>query len=188
MFKHLCISAACFLVSPLLAMTVKNVEVPLPPSNYEWKLLVDETTIANLFKLPLPVVEGDEEKCFQVLTHREGDALEVLTVAIFTDEDVDDDKTHTTVQGTQHDVDEKINCYLPNHRLIINGLSEDEGTVAWEWNDSSQDLMHGITRLITGKGGKRAILNYCTTALKCECNKFVWQGVLSQAHFLDLAE
>lgn len=177
MFKQLCMSAACFAASPLLALTVRNVEVPLPPSNYEWRQLTDNTTLSNAF-LPLPDDLPDEENGYQVFTHREGDALELFTVAYYTDTDENDLDTMQEVQGL-------LKLCFPNHRLIVTAVSEEGKTAEWEYNDGHLDLMHGFTGIITGEKGRNIILSYSTTAQKGECNRFTWQQVLTQARLID---
>lgn len=45
MMKHIWMCAACLLGSSLTAETIGNVEFQFPPSNYEWKLLIDDSSL-----------------------------------------------------------------------------------------------------------------------------------------------
>ncbi|HSX11765.1 MAG TPA: hypothetical protein VLF94_08630 [Chlamydiales bacterium] len=187
MFKRIWISAASLMASPLLALTIQNVEIPFPPSNYEWKLLADEKTLDFSFMMP----ECDPDNSFKVFTHREGDALEIFIAAVFNDTDDTDEAEEETLETSQKLIDETINQYLPNHRLIANKVAEDDngGFAEWEWNDGDQDVMHGFTRVMESQnegGRKVVVLGYSTTALKSEYNRTLWTDVLNQAHLIEM--
>jgi hypothetical protein len=194
MLKKLCLSAACLTAGPLLALTVNDVELNLPPSNYEWKLIADSGSVSRMLKNPLA---PDDVKSvhFKLFTHREGDALEMLAVTLFDNFDDGDDekeeKSEAPLATAQAKMDEHINHYLLNHQILINSLCVDpqtkDGVVEWEWNNGNEDLMHGFTRVFSLQQGdktRRALLSYSTTALKSEHNRFTWTEAFNQARFI----
>lgn len=183
MFKYAWVFAACLWGAQLPAETIGNVEFQFPPSNYDWKLFMDE----NFFQVHLSpdesVGEGLEEDCedclVKLFTHREGDALELFMALQLTDEDEDDDDTLLAVQKQ---LDESFNQYFPNHRLSLLQLTEmkGEGFMEWELRDLDCDLLHGYGRGLK-KDGKSTSLFYFTTALRTEHNRALWTQVLNDA-------
>lgn len=197
MIKHLWISAACLLASPLLADASGSVEIKFPPSNYEWRLLLDSDSLYDSYKeyddgedLSEKTEEEDlhVEGTFKIFTHREGDALELFSTFVVDEPEDDEDEETDALEAAQQRIDKALNQFFPNHRFILNMLSDDEesGFAAWEFHDGTQDLLHGFTRSFQhtiGEENKIVVLSYMTTAAKTECSRMVWTEVLNQARF-----
>ncbi len=193
MMKHLWIAAVSLISCQLTAETVGNVEFQFPPSNYEWKLFVDETFFIDDEDTFLADDEEAEEETdhLKVFTHREGDALETLAVMFISEEDLDEEEEELdTLELAQKNLNETFNRFFPNHQIIINALTDngEDSFMDWELNDGTQDLMHGFLRAHTtknesGKTQTVTLLNYSTTAPKSEYNQWLWKEFLSQAVF-----
>lgn len=193
MIKHIWLSFLCLTFGPLAAETVGNVEFQFPPSNYEWKILFDQG-----FFIDKGIVDEDEDRLdtpeMKVFTHREGDALELLFVLNDREyaDDEDDDEEMDTIEIAQKELDEELNQFFPNHRLILNYLKDDieneNGFLEWELNDGNIDIVHGFTRafMSTDDRGVKSLtmISYLTTAVKSEYNRIVWTDVLNQAKIL----
>lgn len=209
MLKHIWICAACFVGSSLAAETIGSIEFQFPPSNNEWRIFVDDSIIENgLFsdddddedfeisadyQWGTPLDDEDdfdyEPSRFKLFTHREGDALELFIA--YQDNspegDEDDDSEIDTLETIQKELDESLNKYLPNHRLIIHSVTDNrtDGFVEWELNDGIQDIMHGYTRFIMKKTGDDVgsitMLGYLTTSVRSEYNRALWTNALNQA-------
>lgn len=184
MLKNIWICAACLFGTQLCAESIGNVEFQFPPSNYDWKILMDNQSAEAFFGAD---EEGDCDDChFKLLTHREGDSLEVVIAMqspIDSDNDEDDDEDEPdTLAAFQEELDENLNQYLPNHRLVVLQLEDfgDEGFLEYELNDGSVDVMHGYARYFQ-KGDSATFLLYLTTALQTEYNRAVWTAVLNDA-------
>lgn len=177
---------ALMVSGPLLAETIGNVEFQFPPSQFEWKLLVDKDTVCNLFKCEDEAEEeSDDFECigFKMFTHREGDALEMFMAMQIKDDEEDEIQTLESVQRLMN---ETYNRFLPNHKFIVQSYQEDErgGFVEMEFNDGVQDVMHAFTRSLvvkTEEGKLQTILSYMTTAQRSEHNRILWTDVLNQA-------
>lgn len=180
MLKHLWIYAACLLGSGLSAETIGNIEFEFPPSNYEWNVLADDQFYSDFFG------EGeappDNEASAKFFTHREGDALEILIASQFQGDDDDDDDQMSTLVAIQKELDETLNSFFPNHRLVaLNYLESDtDGFFEWELNDGSVDIMHGYCRAFL-EGNRYTALSYLTTALMTDHNRAIWTNTLNQA-------
>lgn len=185
MLKYAWVFAACLWGAQLPAETIGNVEFQFPPSQYEWKLLMDE----NFFKIHLAddeiLGEGLEEDAddynMKMFTHREGDALEIFLAFHIGDAD-EDDGEEDTLLSAQKDLDAGFNQFFPNHRMSLIQLTDmnGEGFVEWEFTDQLSDLSHGYGRCMK-KEGKTTLLFYSTTALRTEQNKALWTQVLNDA-------
>ncbi|MGB7978082.1 MAG: hypothetical protein WCF19_02850 [Chlamydiales bacterium] len=201
MMKEIWLSVAGLIGAPLAAETIGNIEFQFPPSNYEWKLLVDQEFFFDYCRdnddqgdeeiLPEESLDCDDEDLeMRIFTHREGDALEVL-IAI-NDSCIDDEEEDEldTLEIVQKQLDEMINQFLPNHKVIITNYSEHQDSmfVEWEIRDGSQELFHGLARgLREKKEGMQnfALISYHTTALKTEANQHIWTEALNQIKFTD---
>lgn len=195
MLKTLSIYATCLLSLPLAAETIGNVEFQFPPSNFEWKLLADDH---NRFcdddgKEEFSIDEDEDFPCeneqiFKFFTHREGDALELFIATQMPDtaEDDDEDDEPDTLFSLQKRLDETLNQYFPNHKLILLNVTNncDEGFAEWELNDGAQDVMHGYSRAFK-KNGSLTVLCYLTTAVRTESNRFLWTQVLDQVKIIE---
>lgn len=187
--KHLWISLASLMALPLCAETSGRISYELPPSHHEWKLLIDDQVFANSFGL-----DGEDDKpgTFQIFTHREGDALEVLFhIDLEQDEEgVSMDEILFSNSLSDSDapnalLEEKLNrlgFLFPNHRTVPLDLEkkEDGYLFSWIWEDGNLDLAHGVTRVIKTNQGI-SILQYFTTAAWNEQNLEKWIRVLDQA-------
>ncbi|MBX7067362.1 MAG: hypothetical protein K1X28_09035 [Parachlamydiales bacterium] len=181
MLKTIWICAACLWGAHLSAESIGNVEFQFPASNYDWKVLMEKGS-AKAFFAP----EEDEEECcdcqFKLLTHREGDALEVVIAMQHPlDDDEKDDEPDTLATFQEH-LDENLNQYLPNHRLTLLQFEDfgDEAFLEYELNDGSVDVMHGYARYFR-KGDSSTFILYLTTAVQTEYNRAVWTQVLNDA-------
>lgn len=185
MLKYAWAFAACLLGTQLSAETIGNVEFQFPPSNYEWKLLFDE----SFFQIALGedevigegLQEDREDYKMKIFTHREGDALE-LFVALQVATDEEDDEEETSLASAQKNLDEAFNQYFPHHRISLIQLTDmnGEGFAEWELIDPNSELFHCYARGLK-KEGKTAVLVYFSTALKTEHNRVLWTQVLNDA-------
>jgi hypothetical protein len=136
MLKHIWLCTACLLGSSLAAETIGNVEFQFPPSNYEWRVLVDDSILENatLFDgddddfyeddeddfvsstdyqwgTPLDDEDDDdfvgEKSRFKMFTHREGDALEIFVA--YQDNDPMDEDDEDDKLDTLESVQEELN-------------------------------------------------------------------------------
>ncbi len=191
--KSIWLSLACLIGSPLLAETLHKVEFQFPPSNSEWKLLVDiDQDTPFVFQVEeseeVETVNGVEEEettttvknRFKVFTHREGDALELFTV-VYVEVDNEGDEPENQEMAKKQ-MEEMLNNFLPNHRFVASQIegSETDGLAEWAVNDGEQDMFHGYARTIKTSEGCYG-LNYLTTAVKSECNRALWLDILNQA-------
>lgn len=185
MLKYAWVFAACLLGTQMSAENIGNVEFQFPPSNYEWRLLMDE----NFFQVHLAddevlgegLEEDYEDYKMKIFTHREGDALELfVALEVTTDEEADGEES--TLASAQKNLDEVFNQYFPHHRISLLQLTDmnGEGFAEWELTDSNYELFHCYARGLK-KEGKTAALVYFTTALRTEHNKALWTQVLSDA-------
>jgi hypothetical protein len=205
MIKRAWLWAACLAASPLLSETIGDVEFQFPPSNYEWRLLIDNDCFGNLFvddedfdedESYEDVFEGDEGEetdlealipKMQFYTHREGDALELfVAMQVSIGEDEEDEDDATTLMQAQKEIDKFVNRFLPNHQFVLIKLEEKEteGFMEWVFSDGLQDLMHGYTRgFAKTADGKKTFtaLGYSTTAIRTEHNRMLWTQLLNQA-------
>lgn len=208
MLKHIWICAACFVGSSLAAETIGSVEFQFPPSNNEWRIFVDDSIIENSaffdddddeefeisadYQWGTPLDDEDELESvpsrFKLFTHREGEALEIFIAYQDNSPDWDEEDDEVdTLEAAQKGLDESINKYLPNHRMILHSLTDrgEDGLVEWELNDGIQDIMHGFTRIFATKVGgdleSLTILGYLTTSPRSEYNKALWTNALNQA-------
>lgn len=211
--KHILMCATCFFGAPLVAETIGNVEFHFPPSNYEWKLLIDESLFNDYFEAAQSNFEDEEdlvnqeegvvyevddeeegsaaEHYFKIMTHREGDALELFAaVQTFDPSDDETDEEFDTLESSREKLDKTFNQFFPNHKLILHAFEDDVtgGYADWELSDGDQDIMHGYTRIITvnENGAPRTtILSYFTTANATEYNRHMWTEVLNQVRFIE---
>lgn len=192
MLKYLWIYAACLWGMQLSAETVGNIEFQFPPSNYDWKILVDSQFYNDaLFSREEDDFLGDEDddeffeenNHFKFFTHREGDALEILIVLQTPVDEDDEDEEIDTLFTAQKKIDKWLNRYLPNHRLDLLNWEElkENGFVDWELNDGQLDLMHGYVRHFK-KDDDTCILFYLTTGLRTEYSRAIWIQTLNNAH------
>lgn len=182
----------CLIAGTLLAETIDHVEFQFPPSNYEWKELIGDQALSDLFDWDDE--DGDAVENLKAYTHREGDALEILVVMTYSgiDQEAAIDNEVATLEAIQEELDLTVNKIFPNHRYMINAYVPDEGAntafVEWELNDGTQELLHGFARAFSSRNGdnlRTATLCYLTTANKSEHNSSTWTEVLNQARILN---
>jgi hypothetical protein len=197
--------------SSLTAEIIGNIEFQFPPSNNEWKILLDDSILEKIpsfedideedfqlrsdYQWGEPLSNEDVEDVlvsqpsrFKTFTHREGDALEFFVA--YQDNnpewDEEDDKIDS-IESAQKNLDEWINAYMPNHKFVLNSLldSDDESFGEWELNDGTQDIMHGYTRIlkarVNGEVKSVTLLGYLSTALLTEHNRSLWTNMLNEA-------
>ncbi len=174
------ICTACLLGSALSAESIGDVEFQFPPSNYEWKLFIDHDFYSE-FRKDEEEFSEESEALVKIFTHREGDALELFVAAQFQNNDEEDELD--TLMSAQKEIDESLNCFLPNHhwQLLSFEESKEEGFCEWELNDAFLDLVHGYSRVLQ-KDGITTVLFYLTTAVRTEYNRVIWSNILKQAH------
>lgn len=183
MLKNIWICAVCFAAAHLSAESIGTVEFQFPPSNYDWKIFMDNMSLQNLFS----PYESDEEACeasyLKLFTHREGDSLEIfVAMQSPNNEDIDDDNEIDTLASAQEELGKSLNQYLPNLRFNILDLKDfgDDGFVEYELHDGSIDVMHGYARYFL-KESSWTFLLYLSTALQTEHNRILWTQVLNDA-------
>ncbi len=168
MFKYIC--AICFLSASLSAEVIGNVELSLPPSQYEWKSFWDN----------LSQFEEEASTDAVILAHREGDALE-LFISLQARED-EEDSAPSNLQDELIDV---LGLIFPFHEWRVafcSGTAEDM-IIEWALNDGSVDLMHGYSRIIN-QGDSTTLLCYSTTAMQTDYNRTLWLNVMEEAKLL----
>ena len=186
--RQIALFIACLIGAPLLAETVQNIEFQFPPSQHEWRLLtqIDQQTLTDLEDQEREDPIEEEESpidLIRVYTHREGDALETLSVVLMTDDGEEEEKEEETLAAyIQKSLNLTFGPWLPNHKFVIEPLVESENDLlaAWELNDGIQPVVHGYIRLLSNDN-KVAALQYMTTAQKKEMNHSIWTSVLLQA-------
>lgn len=192
MLKRVLTSLAVLFGTTLSAETIGDAQFQFPPSQYEWKLLIDQ----ELFNQFEDDDEDDEEyyeteECensLKLYVHREGDALELFTAAQFyCDEDDDQDfQDPETVAKKQQEVFDEINPFLPNHKFNLLAISSThidnvkEYDMEWELNDGVIDLLYGFSKIVKNEE-KITLFNYFTTAQRTEENRALWIEVLNNA-------
>lgn len=173
---------------PLCAHTIGNLEFELPPSQHEWTLFMNQATLTKLMEMG----EGEEvepiKERFQLYTHREGDALEILCVAhieeaqpmslqeMMADDIGSEESTHIGMQKMY----DKLFAVFPNHRLVITDCQETENELfsAWELSDGATDVMHGYSRGFKSEKGV-TVFTYMTTVVQNETNRSLWTSALN---------
>lgn len=181
--KHLWIWMG-LLASPLLAETIGDYVIEFPPSNNEWKLLLDQT-VFSFIDDEEEGIEAQEEtdNClFKAFTHREGDALEVFSTMILSEsaDENEEEEGNETLEMAQKILDDQFGKYFPNHRMVILDLKENDQDrfIEWEWNDGVQDILHGYTRFFQ-QPENYVFFSYFTTAPKSEYNRLLWIQTLN---------
>lgn len=101
--NRLWITLSSLIMAPLCAETVGNLNFQFPPSNYEWRLLIDNTIIEATLEEAFHTddenssesnnIEDQEEEIgekvdFKIFTHREGDALELFIATSISNKDL----------------------------------------------------------------------------------------------------
>lgn len=178
------LSSLLLMGTHLFGETFANVEWEFPPSNFEWRPLVEK----NLCNTP---GFGDDEapfRSFKVFTHREGDALEIFFLCAI--DASDDDDELEVLEECQKEVDGLFNVFFPNHKMHLISLNDEprEASCEWELGDEKHDLMHGMTRIFKHQANEAlkvyTLFGYCTTALRTEQNAALWRTTLNQARLL----
>jgi len=170
---------------PMYSETVGNVEFQLPPSNYEWRVFMEDTPL-------------------KIFTHREGDALEIFSAisvpTVEPDEEASpenmagltpvkqlfnmDGSQASSFQFVQQSLN-RLGFLFPNHKLVLLNLeeSDDNCLFGWECYDGVQDILHGYVRAFRTTEGI-AVLHYITTAPYSETNRVMWTRILNRASSL----
>ena len=172
--------------SSLFSETLANYAFEFPPSNYEWKLLMDQDSF--LAEIEEEGVEEDTDApIFKIFTHREGDALEVFGAFSMAKEADEIEKVELeSAEFVQNQLNDHLGKVFPHHKPLILNLqdSDKESFVEWEWNDGLQDIVHGYSRVLK-LGSDVATFSYFTTAAKNECNRHIWTQVLNDIKTVD---
>lgn len=179
MIKTFWIAMLSLVSSMAFGETIGKVEVDFPLSHNDWVVLFDQYDIDEF---------DGEESDIKVLTHREGDALEVFFVFASKDGEgwEDDEDEPDTKESVENEINEWICEFFPNHRFHLTTFidEKDHGFMEWVFHDGNMDLMHGITRALE-IGDRSYTFGYFTTAEKSEETLSLWNNVINQVRILE---
>jgi hypothetical protein len=181
--KKFCILIAMFIANAVNAERIGDVEFEFPKSDQEWVLLTDSHSFTGLEEIK-------DSFHIKFFTHRNGDALELLTmVQMIEDNYVDaeeEEEPFQTAQFAEIFINDLLKETLPNHQINISKFKENrkEGFVEWEVSDGIQQVIHGISRLLNTKNNT-ILISYLTTAIKTEENTALWTDLLLKAKSID---
>ncbi len=182
MRKYLSI-IACLSVSALTAELIGDVEFQFPPSIQEWTLVANENSFCPL-----------ENSQLKVYTHEEGNSLEFFVAVHALDNktlDLEEEDREPLLQIkelVQVFIDEQLKAYLPDHKISLTQLDEENGkiSIAWELSNTLRPVLYGLGLAFEEKG-HLVVLQYMTTAIKTPENVKSWKQVLDQAKIVDLS-
>lgn len=190
MKKKFWIMIFCLICSFTFAETIGNVEVAFPPSYNDWVVLFEHHNIDE---------DNGKEQQVSILTHREGDALEVFVVLSTNDsqiyyrnkgvwewEEDEYEEEKDTKESIQNEINEMICQFFPNHSYQITTFidEKDHGFCEWELNDGKVDIMHGVSRHLETEKCMN-VFGYFSTSEKTEANTALWHHIINNAKILD---